>query len=485
VNRSLTVDVLIVGAGVTGMMSAYLLRKAGLRVALIERARLASRDSGHTTAHLTCVTDMWLSKLANTFGKQHAKAVWDAGMAAIDEIERIVREEEIACEFTRVPGYLHSPFSGGQADERPNLRKDAKLANEFGFEAAYLDCVPFMKRPGVRFADQAKFHPLQFLYSLARKLKSGNCHIFENSTVTKFESKKKRAKINRDWINYDRVVLATNNPLLGESGLVSSMVFQTKLALYSTYAIGATIPRGSIPIASFWDTNDPYQYLRVDRHKDQPDFAIFGGEDHKTGQARNTETRFRRLEKALLHMVPEAKVEYRWSGQVIETNDGLPYIGPNEDDQFIATGYSGNGYTFGTVAAMMARDWITGIRNPWSDLFNPDRKKIRGGTWDYLRENKDYPYYLIQSRFRAPEGTSLKAVKKGEGKLLKLGRKRIAVYRDRTGALKKMSAVCTHMGCLVRWNQAEATWDCPCHGSRFGPKGNVLAGPAETPLSSA
>jgi glycine/D-amino acid oxidase-like deaminating enzyme/nitrite reductase/ring-hydroxylating ferredoxin subunit len=477
------VDVLVVGAGVTGIMAAYLLKKAGLRVAVLERERLAARDSGHTTAHLTCVTDERLHKLVDHFGRSHAQATWDAGMAAIDEIERIVQEENIACEFSRVPGYLHVPVSGGQSDERVGLRKDAKLANDFGLNAAYLDCVPFMNTPGVRFADQAKFHPVKFLAALAKKIDGDGSHVVENSPVKKFDAEKRRARANGEWINYDRVILATNNPLLGESGLFGGMMFQTKLSLYSSYVVGATVPRGSIPIASFWDTNDPYQYLRIDRHGPS-DYAIFGGEDHKTGQARNTKTCFRKVEKALLKLVPKAKIDHRWSGQVILTNDGLPYIGPNEDEQFIATGFCGNGYTFGAIAAVMARDWITGVKNPWRDLFSPQRKKIRGGTLDYLRENKDYPYYMLQDRFRAPEGKSLRAVKRGEGKVLKLGGKKVAVYRDENGRVKKMSAVCTHMGCLVRWNQAEATWDCPCHGSRFSAKGKVLGGPAETPLAS-
>jgi len=481
--RPLSVDVLVVGGGVTGIVTAYLLQKAGVSVALLERERLASRDSGHTTAHLTHVTDQRFHEMVKDFGRDHARATWDAGAAAIDEIERIVREEKIDCDFSRVTGYLHAPRSGGKTDERPNLKKDAKLANELGFNAAYLDRVPFMNTPGVRFADQAKFHPLKFLFALATQIHGNGVHVFENSAVTRFDSKKKRAKANGHWINYDRVVLATNNPLLGESGLVGGMLFQTKLSLYSSYVVGATIPRGSIPIASFWDTNDPYQYLRIDRHGES-DYAIFGGEDHKTGQARNTETCFRNVEKALLEFAPAAKIDHRWSGQVIDAADGLPYIGPNEDDQFIGTAYCGNGYTFGVTAAVMARDWITGVKNPWRDLFSPDRKVIRGGTWDYLRENKDYPYYLIQDRFRAPEGKSLSAVKRGEGKILKLRRKKVAVYRDNGGTVKKMSPVCTHMGCLVRWNQAESTWDCPCHGSRFGPKGNVLSGPAETPLAS-
>ncbi|HEV2094963.1 MAG TPA: FAD-dependent oxidoreductase, partial [Chthoniobacterales bacterium] len=225
--RSLSVDVLVVGAGVTGLMAAYLLKKAGLRVAVLERERLASRDTGHTTAHLTCVTDARLHELVKTFGRQHAQAAWDAGAAAIDEIERIVRTEMIDCEFSRVPGYLHAPVSGGQSDERAKLKKDAKLANEFGFNAAYLDRVPFMQTPGVRFADQAKFHPLKFLAALAQLIQRDGSHIFENSAVTKFDAKKKRAQAHGHWINFDRVILATNNPVLGKSGLVSGMMFQT------------------------------------------------------------------------------------------------------------------------------------------------------------------------------------------------------------------------------------------------------------------
>jgi glycine/D-amino acid oxidase-like deaminating enzyme/nitrite reductase/ring-hydroxylating ferredoxin subunit len=482
--RSLSTEVLIIGAGVTGLMAAYLLRRAGLSVALLERERLAKRDSGHTTAHLTCVTDKRLHELVSDFGEQHAKAAWDAGTAAIDEIEQIVQEKNIDCEFCRVPGYLHAPISGGKSGERTKLQKDAKLAIKFGFNAAYLDSIPFADQPGVRFGDQAKFHPLKFLFALAREIEGGGSSIFEMSAVKEFDSKKKRAKVNGHWISYDRVVLATNNPVLGESNLIAGTLFQMKLSLYSSYVVGAKIPRDSVPIASFWDTNDPYQYLRVDR-SDGSDYAIFGGEDHKTGQAKNTETSFRNVEKNLLRLVPKAKIDHRWSGQVIVSNDGLPFIGPNEEDQFIATGFCGNGFTFGAIAAVMARDWITGIKNPWSDLFAPDRKKVRGGTWDYLRENKDYPYYLIQDRFRAPEGKSLRAVKRGEGKILMLGRKKLAVHRDKHGRVKKMSAVCPHMGCLVRWNQAEATWDCPCHGSRFNSRGKVIAGPAESSLGLA
>jgi Rieske Fe-S protein len=210
--------------------------------------------------------------------------------------------------------------------------------------------------------------------------------------------------------------------------------------------------------------------------------VIFGGEDHKTGQASDTNGCFDRLERTLLSMHGHLDVTHRWSGQVIETPDGLPYIGETAAHQFAGTGYSGNGLTFGTLTGMMAADYVAGRTNPWSDLFHPGRKKILGGLWDYIKENKDYPYYLVRDRFAGAEGRSVRSVKRGSGKVLDVGGQRLAVYRNPRGAAIKRSAVCTHMGCVVDWNEAERTWDCPCHGSRFKPDGSVIAGPAEAPL---
>lgn len=483
VAKAISVDVLVVGGGITGITTAYLLRKAGMSVALIERGRLGHVDTGHTTAHLTAVTDQRLHKLVANFGRGHARAVWDAGAAAIEKIEEISRSEAIECEFTRVPAYLHAARTGSSEKEHGQLQKDARLANEFGFDAAYLDSIPYMRRPGIRFSNQAKFHPLKYLAALTQLIPGENSFVFEESEAQEFDHKKKRAKVNGHWINYGILILATHNPLTGESGMLSGILLQTKLALYTSYAIGARIPRDSVPVASFWDTNDPYQYLRIDRRTDD-DYAIFGGEDHKTGQVEDTNIHYHRLEDALHALAPQAIVDHRWSGQVIDTNDGLPFIGESALGQFIATGYSGNGMTFGTLAAMMAVDWAAQRKNPWSDLFTPSRKKLKGGAWDYIKENADYPYYLAKTRLTPAEGESLSDLSTGEGKILRLGGRKMAVYRDSGGKVEKVSAVCTHMGCIIQWNGAEKTWDCPCHGSRFSPNGGVISGPAETPLAS-
>jgi glycine/D-amino acid oxidase-like deaminating enzyme/nitrite reductase/ring-hydroxylating ferredoxin subunit len=480
--KNVNVDVLVIGAGITGITAAYMLTKAGLSVALIERERVASIDTGHTTAHLTYVTDVGIQELAHNFGNDHAQAAWDAGAAAIAEIERIVQEEGIECEFTRAPGYLHVCVDDFSEKEISSLKKDARLAAKLGFDAIYLERVPYFSVPGVRFPNQAKFHPRKYLRALVMRIPGNGSHVFEKSAVTEFDVKKRRAKVNSHWIGSDRAVMATNNPLVGLASITSATLLQTKLSLYTSYALGSRVPSGTMPEALFWDTREPYDYLRLDRHRGF-DYVIYGGEDHKTGQKRKTHKAYARLLARLKKIIAGAQVDHRWSGQIISTPDGLPYIGENAERQFIATGFCGNGITFGTISAMMARDWATGRKNPWSDLFAVDRKKIKGATWNYLRDNKDYPYYMIKDRIARPESDSVRKLKRGEGMIIGSRAKKIAAFRDRTGKLHKLSPVCPHLGCHVRWNPAESTWDCPCHGSRFKPSGEVIAGPAEEPLN--
>jgi glycine/D-amino acid oxidase-like deaminating enzyme/nitrite reductase/ring-hydroxylating ferredoxin subunit len=482
--KNKNVDVIVVGGGITGITSAYLLKKAGLTVALIERERVASIDTGHTTAHLTYITDVELQELSRNFGKDHAQAAWDAGSAAIDEIERIVQDEEIKCKFTRVPAYVHVRVDGSSRKEVSRLKKEAVLATKLGFDATYLNSVPYFNLPGVRFSNQAKFHPRKYLRALVAKVSGNGSHVFEKSAASEFDAERRRAKVDRNWIGFDRVVMATNNPLMGLASITDATLLQTKLSLYTSYALGARVRSRTIPEALFWDTRDPYDYLRVDCHP-RFDYIIYGGEDHKTGQKKNTEKAYARLRARLKKIIPEARVEHRWSGQIISTPDGLPYIGRNAERQFIATGFCGNGITFGMVSAVMARDWAMGRKNPWTDLFAVDRKKIKGATWNYLRENKDYPYYMIKDRITRPEADSVRELKRCQGMIIGSRSKRVAAYRDHNGKLHRLSPLCPHLGCHVRWNSAELTWDCPCHGSRFKPTGEVIAGPAEEALSPA
>jgi glycine/D-amino acid oxidase-like deaminating enzyme/nitrite reductase/ring-hydroxylating ferredoxin subunit len=474
-------DVAVVGGGITGLTVAYLLAKGGKRVIVLERGRCAATDTGHTSAHLTMVTDVRLSGLVKGLGRTHAQAVWDAGLAAIATIDDIVREHDIDAGFEWVDGYLHAPQGDDTSDEPERLKADATLAAELGFDAEYVESVPLVNRPGVRFADQARIHPRQYLAGVAKAFVALGGRIHEHSEADEFRDGPRRVKANGHTVACEDIVIATHNPLVGFAGMTGATLFQTKLALYTSYVIAGRLARGLVPDALWWDTADPYHFLRVEPQRDH-DVVIFGGEDHKTGQQDDTEACYRRLEKHLRTLVPAVELTHRWPGQVIETPDGLPYIGQGPDHQYSATGYGGNGLTFGTLAGIMISDAILERSNPWTELFDPGRKALTRGLWDYLKENVDYPYYLIRDRFAGVEAKSLRAVKRGQGKVIERKGAKVAAYRDAAGTITLRSAICTHMGCTVAWNTAERTWDCPCHGSRFKPTGEVISGPAESPL---
>lgn len=481
----LAVDVAVVGGGVTGLTTAYLLAQEGVKVALFERHRLFHGESGHTTAHLTCVTDTRLSEWVKRFGRDHAAAIWDAGLAAILQIQQIIHDTGIECDFQRVPGFLVAAFGQDVAQEVPSLQQEAKLAAELGFDVFYLDSVPGLHRPGYRIANQAKFHPGKYLAGLAGALSEKGVPIYEASEVGDFHESPRYIVVNGHCVHCEQVVLATHSLNSGFESPLNRDLLQTKLAAYNSYAIGAKLPKGRMPEALYWDTNDPYFYLRIDRAGDH-DYLIWGGEDHKTGQETATAARYAALERALRQVLPEAEVDRYWSGQVLETNDGLPFIGRESPAQFLSTGFAGNGMTFGTLSAMMARDEIRGTRNPWRHLFALDRRTLTPSSlWDYLAENKDYPYYLLKGRLSQGEKGSLGEVRPGEGRILAIGGRKIAVYRAEDGVLTQLSPVCPHLGCTVAWNAAEQTWDCPCHGSRFTSLGEVIAGPAECSLAAA
>ena len=485
--EDIAVDVLVVGGGITGITAAYLLKRAGVNVALVEKDRCLGGETSFTTAHITCVTDELLSDLVNNFGREHAQAVWDSKLAAMDMIDRIVWREQIKCQFEWVPAYLFNPsaetFRPEQEGHAIDLQNEAQLARELGFDAEFLKCIPFYNRPGVRFDNQAKFHPRKYLIALLRLICSGKgCQVFENTEIDDIEGTPITATTkDGQRIHCEHVLIATHVPLLGKSGVLPATVLQSKLAPYNTYAIGGWVPRGTIHEALYWDTGDPYDYLRVDRRHDH-DFVIFGGEDHKTGQVGATTECFNTLEQRLKSLLPDIAITHKWSGQVIETTDGLPYIGETAERQYVATGYAGHGMTFGTLSAMMFADHVMRERNPWAELYDPGRTKIKGGLWDYIRENKDYPYYLIRDRFAGVETRSLRAIPRGRGEVIEVNGQPAAVYRGLDSQIHVRSATCTHMGCYVQFNEAEHTWDCPCHGSRFKVNGDVIGGPAEEPL---
>ncbi len=322
--HDIDVDVAVVGGGNTGITAAYLLKREGLKVAVLERGKIARVDTGNTTAHLTCITDPSLASLAKTFGETHAQAVWDAGVAAIQKIHEIVHDEKIDCEFSWVPGYIHLADESSEAD-RDDLEKSAALAVKFGFEAEILNSIPVFNRFGVRFPRQAKFEPLQYVSALAKTIPGDGSHLFENSEVTSFEESPMRLKVGEHAVRCSKVIIATDVPLTGYTPIVQASLFQTKIAAYTSFAISASISKTEKALpALFWDTADPYYYLRIDRSSSGVR-AVYGGMDCKTGQQGEADP-FAVLAERLSRMFPGAVVDHKWSGQIIEAVDGLPYI---------------------------------------------------------------------------------------------------------------------------------------------------------------
>jgi glycine/D-amino acid oxidase-like deaminating enzyme/nitrite reductase/ring-hydroxylating ferredoxin subunit len=473
------VDVLVIGAGITGVTTAWLLKKAGCRVAVVDQYGVGGGETGHTTAHLTYVTDSRLSELAHSLGSARAQAFWEAGLEGMRQIDENVAELGIDCGLRQVPGYLYAAKDKDAEFERDSLRKDAELAQQFGFDAELLDEDPLFGRPAIRFPNQLKFHPLEYLAGLAKQIPGGGSHIFGNTPGSDVDPEKHELRTKDGVISYGAIVAATHIPVQGERGTFGAALFQTKLAAYSTYAIEASID--CVPESLFWDTNDPYLYLRFDRGP-KGCSVIIGGEDHKTGQVSDTDACYDRLEKTLRRYFPKARATRRWSGQVWEPADGLPYIGEVTERQFVATGFSGNGMTLGTFSAMLIRDLIGGKKNPWTDLFSPNRKALTG-AWEYLRENADFPVRFIADRLRP--AADLKDLPRCCGAIVRVDGKKRAVYLDEHGKKTILSPVCSHLGCIVEWNGADKTWDCPCHGSRFMATGELMAGPAESGLEKA
>jgi glycine/D-amino acid oxidase-like deaminating enzyme/nitrite reductase/ring-hydroxylating ferredoxin subunit len=477
--ENIETEVLVIGGGITGVTTAWLLAREGRQVTLVERETIGARDSGHTTAHLTYMTDTRLSELIATFSRKQAQLAWQAGQEAMKLIRDTIESLSIDCDFAVVPGYLAAAEEADQSLEGVSLRHEADLVRELGFNVEMDGVNPITASTAIVFPDQMRFHPLKYLRALAHDAAKRGARIFENTEVNGFEDDPQRVTAAGHDIRYQRVVIATHVPLQGSANTLGAALFQSKLALYSTYAIAARIPAASVKELIWSDTADPFHYLRIEQHGDSG-LAIFGGEDHKTGKEADTAACFTRLEERLACWLPEAVVTHRWSGQVVETVDGLPFIGEAAENQFIATGFSGNGYTFGTAAAIMARDWASGTVHPWSAVFDPGRKSAPA-IKEYLKENADYPVHMVRDRLKTPEGNP-SLLEPGEGRVMEFDGDRIAAYRDPEGEVHVCSAICPHLGCIVAWNPAEQTWDCPCHGSRFTATGKVIAGPAESDL---
>jgi glycine/D-amino acid oxidase-like deaminating enzyme/nitrite reductase/ring-hydroxylating ferredoxin subunit len=475
---NLECDVCIVGAGIAGLTTAYLLARAGKQVVLLDDGPLASGMTHVTTAHLSNVIDDRFVNMLRWHGKEKSRLAAQSHAAAIDFIEQISDELQIDCDFRRIDGYLFS--AGPESDV--DLGDELEAARDAGVVVERVPRAPlpdFDTGSCLRFPNQARFHPFKYLDGVATAFKRSGGKVFTNSHVDKIVSGEvARVEVGDHAILAKAVVVATNSPIN------DLLALHTKQAPYMTYVIGVRVPKKSITDALYWDTLDAYHYVRLQPLDEGSDLLIVGGEDHKSGQADDPDERHQRLVDWTRERFPFGEVEFTWGGQFMETIDGLAFIGHNPFDRenaYVVTGDSGMGMTHGTIAGMLLADLILGRENPWAELYDPARKTL-AAAGPFVKENLNVAAQYLE--WVTPgEVKSVDEIAAGSGAVIRRGMTKIAACRDENGNVTELSAVCPHLKCVVHWNQAERSWDCPCHGSRFHADGEVVNGPANRNLS--
>ena len=478
-DRDESADAVVIGSGIAGLSTAYELSLGNRSVIVLDRGAISRGMTARTTAHLASSLDDSYAEAIKLRGVEQARMLHQSQAAAIDRIEAVQRDENIRCDFRRVDGYLFA----ARKDESAELEREADACARVGQSVDWVDRTPLSgvdTGRSLRFPRQARFHPLKYLDGLAACITRRSGRLYADTAVERIEERGNAVSVEtaRGYtIRAGAAVVATNSPINDR------VAIHTKQSPYRTYAIAGSIAADKITDALYWDTHDPYHYVRLQPRAGGAPALIVGGEDHRTGEADDAENRFGKLERWARQHFPELEeITYRWSGQVLEPIDYAGFIGLNPGSRctYVATGDSGQGITSGVVASLLIRDLIEGRNSPWAKLYDPSRKPA-GAAGRFIRENVPVARNLTEYA-TGGEFSSLEALPRGKGGIIRQGLKKIAAFRDEQGTLHLCSAACTHLGCIVHWNSLERCWDCPCHGSQFAIDGSVLNGPAISSL---
>lgn len=476
-------DVCVVGAGIAGLSTAYMLACEGKSVIILNEGRIGSDETGRTTSHLSNALDDRYCELERLHGIDRTRLVAESRTAAIDAIEAIIQAEHIQCDFERVDGFLFAPSTSN----REQLEKEKEAAERAGLVVEWESRAPiqdFDTGPCLRFPRQAQLHLMNYLHGLAQAFGRLGGRIFTGTRVQEVEAGSPaivQTALGPE-VRTNAVVVATDVPALEPYGLY------TPKALYRTYAIAVPVPRGSVARALYWETSDRCHYVRLgsSEARSPDDLLIVGGEDHQATYMDESDEHFKRLEAWTRERFPQVHaVECRWSGQVTGPVDGLALIGRHplgRENVYIACGDSGHDMTHGIIAGMVLKDLICGRSHRWAPLYDPSRLTVRA-FYELTKENIDAGSQSADCR-KEVDVDSIERIAPGQGATILNGWTKLAVYRDEYGAYHRRSAVCPHLGGIVSWNSSQKSWDCPCHGSRFDPYGTVIHGPANSNLET-
>ncbi len=474
--ENIVVDVAIVGGGITGITTGCLLKKAGLKVAIIEADRIARGTSGHTTAKITSQHGLIYDKIASQVGMKKAKRYAQSNEKAIRLISKIIEELDIDCDFEWQDAYVYT-----QSDNyMEKIKKEVEIAQCLGIEASYATDLPlpFPIKAAVKFEKQAKFHPRKFLLKVAQYIDGDGSYIFENTNAVGIEEGEQCSLFaeNGKKITAPKIIIATLFPFSNFRGLYFTRMFQERSYIVALKA------KSRFPEGMYISAEKPTRSMRSHPFGDG-EIVLVAGEHHKTAHGKDENTHYKNLIDFADKNFGIEEILYRWSAQDCTTMDNIPYIGnmsPNYPNIYVATGFKKWGMTTGAVSAMILRDLVVKGNNPWAEVYDPSRFVDKGSVLTFIKQNLDAIVSFASGKL--PLGSAYKKIEKGEGKVISVAGQKIGVYRDEKGKLHFIDTTCTHMGCELKWNSAERTWDCPCHGSRFSPTGEVIDSPAFKPL---
>lgn len=472
-----TFDVVIAGGGITGISTALELQKAGKKCLLAEAYSIGFGTTGGTTAHLNTLLETPYYQVEKDFGEKSAQLLAAIADKAIQLVKTNVETYNIDCYFKQLPAYLFSE------DEKQSKELESILYSNLKVDLSAAETnkipvpIPFQK--AAVFHQQAQIHPTKYIYALAKAFEDAGGVLLHNCRVLNASgTNEKLLETSLGNISTKYIVYATHIPL-------HINLLHFRCAPYRSYAMSVKLKNTQqYPEALVYDMQDPYHYYRTQIVNDET-YLIAGGEDHKTGHEPNTENCFRNLEAHVRKYFDVEEVVYRWSSQYYEPADGLAYIGhlPGADNAFVATGFSGNGITLGTASAIIITELILKGDSVYKELFDPRRIKPVAGFMNFVKENADVVKEFVSKRFHKEAIETVTDIAKGEAKVVDFENEAIALYRDESGSLHAVSPVCKHAKCIVAWNTAEQSWDCPCHGARYNADGIVITAPAHSNLN--
>jgi glycine/D-amino acid oxidase-like deaminating enzyme/nitrite reductase/ring-hydroxylating ferredoxin subunit len=478
----ISVDVVIVGAGITGITAAYLLAAAGKQVAVLESRKIAEGTTGSSTGNLYVPVGIRLHRLKSKHSSSVLEVVAKSRKSAIDFIAQQVHDHRIDCGFHRVPWHLFTTSESKSKDR--DVKKEFETVQSIHLQASNIVPADFPIKDVSAITtvyDQAQMNALSYVQGLANKTTTDKCLIFEDSPVINVEENADGciAYTKQGKVHAKKMIIATHSPK-GIYGVHAAM------EAHREYMVAAKLKAALPPSGIYWHVLSAQQYSIRPYSNETGHYLLALGEPHLVGSKEHNEESFTKISNYLQQHFDVETILYRWAAQNYKPADGLPYIGltPMQKHTFIATGFAADGLVFGTVAAMIISDTIIGKKNDWADVYDPKRFTPIASAGQFLKENITVASHLLKDYLFYGEVDELKGIRMGEGKTLKLDGEKVAAYRDEHNQLHVVSSICTHMGCVVHWNHAEKSWDCPCHGSRFSIDGQVLEGPAIKSLAT-